>query len=204
MKRRFLSVSMAVVMAVVCLTGCSGNFAKNSFISAAKKNGMNELSEPKDLTLRRAGAGESYSFFYDVKESHIIESISAFSDYVSPNDVKDFVIAVESMGETGDHGSCITQAYFLTVKDSDTAEEIYESLIKPLVKPEEGEKDGVTYAVSYQGSRNDDSGVELAYGVYLKDNQIVLIRSDYDSSLKNNCVEGFCKSLGLVSPYTLR
>lgn len=199
MKRKILSVAMAVVMAVVCLTGCSGNFAKSSFISAAKKNGMNELSEPKDLTLRRAGAGESYAIFYDVKESHLIESISPFSDYVSPNDVKDFVIAVESIGETDDHGSCITQAYFLTVKDSDTAEEIYESVIKPLVKPEEDEKDGITYAISYQGG----STVELAYGVYLKDNQIVLIRSDYDPSLKNDCVEGFCKSLGLVSPYTL-
>ena len=199
MKRNILSVAMAVVMAVVCLTGCSGNFAKSSFISAAKKNGMNELSEPKDLTLRRAGAGESYAIFYDVKESHLIESISPFSDYVSPNDVKDFVIAVESIGETDDHGSCITQAYFLTVKDSDTAEEIYESVIKPLVKPEEDEKDGITYAISYQGG----STVELAYGVYLKDNQIVLIRSDYDPSLKNDCVEGFCKSLGLVSPYTL-
>lgn len=199
MKRKILSVAMAVVMAVVCLTGCSGNFAKSSFISAAKKNGMNELSEPKDLTLRRAGAGESYAIFYDVKESHLIESISPFSDCVSPNDVKDFVIAVESIGETDDHGSCITQAYFLTVKDSDTAEEIYESVIKPLVKPEEDEKDGITYAISYQGG----STVELAYGVYLKDNQIVLIRSDYDPSLKNDCVEGFCKSLGLVSPYTL-
>ena len=199
MKRKILSVAMAVVMAVVCLTGCSGNFAKSSFISAAKKNGMNELSEPKDLTLRRAGAGESYAIFYDVKESHLIESISPFSDYVSPNDVKDFVIAVESIGETDDHGSCITQAYFLTVKDSDTAEEIYESVIKPLVKPEEDEKDGITYAISYQGG----STVELAYGVYLKGNQIVLIRSDYDPSLKNDCVEGFCKSLGLVSPYTL-
>ena len=199
MKRNILSVAMAVVMAVVCLAGCSGNFAKSSFISAAKKNGMNELSEPKDLTLRRAGAGESYAIFYDVKESHLIESISPFSDYVSPNDVKDFVIAVESIGETDDHGSCITQAYFLTVKDSDTAEEIYESVIKPLVKPEEDEKDGITYAISYQGG----STVELAYGVYLKDNQIVLIRSDYDPSLKNDCVEGFCKSLGLVSPYTL-
>ena len=199
MKRKISSVAMAVVMAVVCLTGCSGNFAKSSFISAAKKNGMNELSEPKDLTLRRAGAGESYAIFYDVKESHLIESISPFSDYVSPNDVKDFVIAVESIGETDDHGSCITQAYFLTVKDSDTAEEIYESVIKPLVKPEEDEKDGITYAISYQGG----STVELAYGVYLKDNQIVLIRSDYDPSLKNDCVEGFCKSLGLVSPYTL-
>lgn len=199
MKRKILSVAMAVVMAVVCLTGCSGNFAKSSFISAAKKNGMNELSEPKDLTLRRAGAGESYAIYYDVKESHLIESISPFSDYVSPNDVKDFVIAVESIGETDDHGSCITQAYFLTVKDSDTAEEIYESVIKPLVKPEEDEKDGITYAISYQGG----STVELAYGVYLKDNQIVLIRSDYDPSLKNDCVEGFCKSLGLVSPYTL-
>ena len=205
MKRKILSSAMAVVLAVVCLTGCSGDFSKNSFISAAKKNGMKETKETTELNHIMADPGEHIAFCYDDKDIKVFEFIgSPLTDYVSAKNVKEFVMAVESEGKTDAHGRCITRVFFLTVKDSDTAEEIYESAIKPLVKPEKGEKNGVTYTISYQGSRNEGSTVELACGVYLMDNQIVWIRSDYDSSMKNNCVEGFCKSLGLVSPYTLR
>ena len=205
MKRRSLSVAMAVVMSVVCLTGCSGKLSKDSFISAAKKNGMKDAAETTELTHILADPGEIRSFFYDVEDFRIIEySGGPLADCVSPTDVEEFVIAIDSIGKTDDHGSTLTQVFFLTVKDSKTAKEIYKTVSKPLVKPEKGEKNGVTYTISYQGSKNEGSSVELAYGVYLKDNQIVLIRSDYYSSLDNKCVEGFCRSLGLVSPYTLR
>ena len=127
------------------------------------------------------------------------------AEYVSINDIQECVMVVESIGETDDHGTSLTRVFYLTVKDSDTAEEIYESAIKPLrFGVEDGEKNGVTYTVSYQGSQNDGSTVELACGVYLKGNQILWIRSDYDATLKNKTVENFCKSLGLVSPYTLK
>ena len=112
-------------------------------------------------------------------------------------------MAVEGIGKNDGHGKCTTRAFYLTVKDSDTAEELYNSVKRGLVKPEEGKKNGVTYTISYQGSHNEGSTVELAIGVYLMDNHIVWIRSDYDTTLKNKTVENFCKSLGLVSPYTL-
>ena len=211
MKTKCLAVAMAVVMSVVCLTGCSGSgsFSKASFISAAKKNGMKEIEDPKELMQNVAEPGKTKAMYYDIENLQIVEFLNnSLTDNTSISDVEEFVYATESIGETDEHGSCFTQVCFVTVKDSKTAEEIYENAIKPLrFGAEDGKKDGVTYRISYQGpkdSQNDGSTVELACGVYLKDNQIVWFRSDYQSTLKNNTVEGFCKSLGLVSPYTLR
>ena len=204
MKRKCLSVAMAVVMTVVCLTGCSGNFSKSSFISAAKNSGMEELKDTTKLGHIMAEPGETIAFYYDIENMHLFESLGdPLTEYVSVNDVKECTMAVEGIGKTDDHGRCTTRIFYLTVKDSDTAEELYNSVKRGLVKPEEGEKNGVTYTISYQGSHNEGSTVELAIGVYLMDNHIVWIRSDYDTTLKNKTVENFCKSLGLVSPYTL-
>lgn len=204
MKRKCLSVAMAVVMTVVCLTGCSGNFSKSSFISAAKNSGMEELKDTTKLGHIMAEPGETIAFYYDIENMHLFESLGdPLTEYVSVNDVKECAMAVEGIGKNDDHGKCTTRAFYLTVKDSDTAEELYNSVKRGLVKPEEGEKNGVTYTISYQGSHNEGSTVELAIGVYLMDNHIVWIRSDYDTTLKNKTVENFCKSLGLVSPYTL-
>lgn len=204
MKRKCLSVAMAVVMTVVCLTGCSGNFSKSSFISAAKNSGMEELKDTTKLGHIMAEPGETIAFYYDIENMHLFESLGdPLTEYVSVNDVKECAMAVEGIGKNDDHGKCTTRAFYLTVKDSDTAEELYNSVKRGLVKPEEGEKNGVTYTISYQGSHNEGSTVELAIGVYLMDNHIVWIRSDYDTTLKNKTVDNFCKSLGLVSPYTL-
>lgn len=204
MKRKCLSVAMAFVMTVVCLTGCSGNFSKSSFISAAKNSGMEELKDTTKLGHIMAEPGETIAFYYDIENMHLFESLGdPLTEYVSVNDVKECAMAVEGIGKNDDHGKCTTRAFYLTVKDSDTAEELYNSVKRGLVKPEEGEKNGVTYTISYQGSHNEGSTVELAIGVYLMDNHIVWIRSDYDTTLKNKTVENFCRSLGLVSPYTL-
>ena len=204
MNRKCLSVAMAVVMTVVCLTGCSGNFSKSSFISAAKNSGMEELKDTTKLGHIMAEPGETIAFYYDIENMHLFESLGdPLTEYVSVNDVKECAMAVEGIGKNDDHGKCTTRAFYLTVKDSDTAEELYNSVKRGLVKPEEGEKNGVTYTISYQGSHNEGSTVELAIGVYLMDNHIVWIRSDYDTTLKNKTVENFCRSLGLVSPYTL-
>ena len=204
MNRKCLSVAMAVVMTVVCLTGCSGNFSKSSFISAAKNSGMEELKDTTKLGHIMAEPGETIAFYYDIENMHLFESLGdPLTEYVSVNDVKECTMAVEGIGKNDDHGKCTTRAFYLTVKDSDVAEELYNSVKRGLVKPEEGEKNGVTYTISYQGSHNEGSTVELAIGVYLMDNHIVWIRSDYDTTLKNKTVENFCKSLGLVSPYTL-
>ncbi|WP_185752518.1 hypothetical protein [Butyrivibrio sp. AE2032] len=54
MKKKLFSVVIAVVMTVVCLAGCSGDFTKESFISAAKKIGMKELEDTQELTRIKA------------------------------------------------------------------------------------------------------------------------------------------------------
>ena len=205
MKKKLLLYAMAAVMTVVCLTGCSGDFSKSSFISAAKSSGMREIVETTELNQIFADQEKHIAFYYDDKNIKVYEFAgSPFQDHVSKSYVDEFVMAGESIGKTDDRGRCLTRIYYVTVKDRDTAEEIYNSVKRGLVKPEEGNKNGVTYTISYQGPRNSqDSTVELAIGVYLKDNHLVWIRSDYDVTLKNKTVEIFCKSLGLVSPYTL-
>ena len=205
MKKKLLLYAMVAVMTVVCLTGCSGDFSKSSFISAAKSSGMREIVETTELNQIFADQEKHIAFYYDDKNIKVYEFAgSPFQDHVSKTYVDEFVMAGESIGKTDDRGRCLTRIYYVTVKDRDTAEEIYNSVKRGLVKPEEGNKNGVTYTISYQGPRNSqDSTVELAIGVYLKDNHLVWIRSDYDVTLKNKTVEIFCKSLGLVSPYTL-
>ena len=178
MKRKLLPVAMAVVMVLVCLTGCSGEFSKSSFISAAKSSGMKEIVETTELSNILADPGEHIAYYYDM-DIKLFEFLGGpLRDYVSVKDVKECTMAIESIGKTDDH-------------------------VRAGV--EEGVKNGVMYTVSYQGpkdSQNDGSTVELACGVYLRDNQIFWIRSDYYANLKNKTVENFCKSLGLVSPYT--
>ena len=77
MRIKFLSVAMAVVMVVVCLTGCSGNFSKSAFISAAKKNGMEEIKDTTKLNKIWAEPGETLAFCYDIENMHIFESVGA-------------------------------------------------------------------------------------------------------------------------------
>ena len=145
MKRKLFSVAMAVVITVACLTGCSGNFSKSSFISAAKSSGMKEIKETTELSNILADPGEHIAFYYDM-DIKLFEFLGgSLRDYASVKDVKECTMAIESIGETEDHGRCLTQIYFLTFKDSETAEEIYESAVKPLrYGVEEGKKNGVT------------------------------------------------------------
>ena len=86
MKRKLLSVAMSVVMAVACLTGCSGSgdFSKSSFISAAKKNGMEEIKETTKLSHILADDGEHIAYYYDDKDIKVFDFAgSPFSDHIS-------------------------------------------------------------------------------------------------------------------------
>ena len=66
MKRKLLSVAMAVVMSAVCLAGCSGGWSRSAFISAAKKYGLKELDG--DKTLREVLLDEEVCFHKRSKE----------------------------------------------------------------------------------------------------------------------------------------
>ena len=207
MKRKILPVAMAVVMTVVCLAGCSGNFTKASFINAAKKCGMEKLDENMSLNEIMLNEEESHAVYYVEKDQDRMNLL--ITQYAPVAEVKEFVQAVETIGKSDDNKTCLTNVYYLTAVDSENAKEIYESLIITYDNPENGEKDGVTYTICYFGpedspNANDQFTGEIAYGVYLKGNKIIWIRSYFDSTLENNCVEDFCKSLGLVSPYTLK
>ena len=205
MKTKFLSVAMAAVMGLVCLTGCSGNFTKNAFINAAKKNGMKELDGDRTLNEIMRDQEESDSVYYIENDQRLMQI--EIRDYAPDAEVKVLVKAVETIGKSDDHKSCLTLVYFITFEDSENAKKTYKQLIKRYEDPENGEKDGVTYSINYLGPDdrpNPDGKItgDIAYGVYLKDDTIIWIRSSYDSALENDCVEDFCKSLGLVSPYT--
>ena len=214
MKRKFLSVVMAVVVAVVCLTGCSGNLNKASFINAAKKYGMKEIEENLKLGEIMRDQNESNSVYYVEKDHDRMQLF--FRDFAPDAEVKECVKAVEIIGKNDNKLPCSTYVYYLTAEDSKNAKETYKGLTKGISDPgngrsdrEEGEKDGVTYTIVYMGSDNfEDTDEqftgEIVYGIYLKDDKIIWIYSFFDSTLDNNCVEGFCKSFGLVSPYTLR
>ena len=212
MKRKFLSVAMTVVMAVVCLTGCSGNFSKNSFISAARKYGMKEIEddmELRDIDIDRENSNSAYYVEKDYERMQFL-----FSGLEPDAEVKELVKAVEIIGCNDNQVSCSTNAYYLTAKDSKNAKKIYKALATQFVNPgesetylDEGEKDGITYTIGYfifDDITDANDRIEAVYGVYLKDDKVIWIYSVYDSTLENSCFESFCKSLGLVSPYTLK
>ena len=209
MRKKIWSVVMVAVMVAACFVGCSNDSTKDSFISAAKDNGMKEITETTELNRILEDPKEDISYFYDVEDVNIVEYTNRqFMEGIPKHEVTESVIAVERLGENDDHGTTLTYIFYLSFADSETAEEVYKSKIKPLrFGVKNGKKNGVTYTISYQGpddSQQDNSTVELAAGVYLMDNQIVWIRSNYYSTINNDCVEGFCKKLGLVSPYTLK
>ena len=207
MKKKFLSVAMAVVMGVVCLTGCSGSFSKNSFISTAKKNGMKQLDPDKTLNEIMMDQESSEAVYYIEKDQRLMQI--EIRDNAPDAEVKALVRAVETIGKSDDHVSCLTMVYFITAEDSKNAKKTYEQLIERFEDPESGEKNGVTYTITYIAP-NDRPGADgsftgdIAYGIYLKGDTIIWIRSYYDYTMENDCVENFCKSFGLVSPYTLK
>ena len=214
MKKKFLSVAMAVVMSVVCLAGCSGSFNKSSFISAAKKYGMKEIDDNWTLYEIMHDQENSNSVCYIEKDHDRMQLF--FRDYAPDAEVKELVKAVETIGRNDNQIACSTYIYYLTAKDSENAKETYKGLTKTIIDPgdggndpEKGEKDGVTYTISYIGSNDipnadDQFTGEIVYGVYLKGDKIIWLYSFYDSTLENKCVENFCKSLGLVSPYSMK
>lgn len=209
MKKKIWSVLMVAAIVAACFVGCSNDSTKDSFISAAKDNGMKEIVETTELNGILGDPKEDVSYFCDVEDLIIVECTNRqFMEGIPKHEVTESVLAVERLGKNDDHGSTLTYIFYMSFTDSETAEEVYKSKIKPLrFGVKNGKKNGVTYTISYQGpddSQQDNSTVELAAGVYLMDNQIVWIRSDYYSTLNNDCVDVFCKKLGLVSPYTLK
>ena len=214
MKRKLLSFAMAVVMSAVCLAGCSGGWSRSAFISAAKKYGLKELDGDKTLREVLLDEEESASVYYVEKDNKLMQL--EIRDYAPDAEVKEFVRAIETIGKNDNKFHCSTYVYYLTLEDSKNAKKTYKQLTKNFAnpgdkeaEPEKGEKNGVTYTICYIGSEDlqnvkEDYTGELAYGVYLKDNKIVWIRSYFDSELDNDYVESICKSLGLVSPYTLK
>ena len=66
MTKKIWSVVMLAVMVAACFVGCSNDSTKDSFISAAKDNGMKEITETTELNRILEDPKEDISYFYDV------------------------------------------------------------------------------------------------------------------------------------------
>ena len=209
MRKKLLSVAAALVMIVVCLTGCSGSksFDSRAFIKTAKKFGMTQSDTYRDF-VRGITSGDPAlsSAFYASENSEDAAALHA-ANYLAGTgpfpdiQITEFVICCDvKLIETDGYNS-LTELQFITAADKKSADELFDAfcIAFPEADTASGDKNGCTYTIKYMAAETR----RVAMGVYQKGNTIIYINNMGDSVKENNCCEFFCKDLGLVSPLTL-
>ncbi|MBR4947860.1 MAG: hypothetical protein IKZ29_04805 [Clostridiales bacterium] len=208
MKKKMLSMAAAITMAVVVLTGCSSNaFSTASLAKTAEKYGM----ETADSYTQYMKSYLSYdkgldtSVYYvaeDSKEAlHMYDTAFAVNLGAYPAmEVKEFAACYDVRFEENSGNNVQTEIYMITANDSDSASELYDSLVGMCApyETDSGTKNGYTYTIAFVGNENRS----MAIGVYMKGNTVISI-SQRGDTLTDDCAGYFCKKLGLVSPFTL-
>ena len=208
MKTKLLSMAMAAIMAVTCLAGCSAGSAGDPMVDAAKKYGMKELGEIKEITNLSIPTedGSGYYVSKDEKEADYMTLAFGGKDPGAADDIKTekFVMCIDSNLLSREPGSATTTITQASLKDEDSAKKLYEAVASNIndrfSEVTKGEENGVTYSITYDG---DESTLRFS-GVYLKGNTVYRINCTGLGDHDGKCTESFCKELGLVSPLTLK
>lgn len=210
MKKKFLSLAMAGLMIVVCLTGCSGSksFDSESFIKTAKKYGMTQADTYQDFVHGITSGDPSLSsVFYASENSEDAAALYAANYLVGTGpfpdiQITDLVICCDvKLIDTEGYNS-LTELQFITAVDEKSADELFNAFCTsfPEAETASGEKNGCTYTIKYMATE----ARSVNFGVYQTGNTIIYINCMGDNVKENNCCDFFCKDLGLVSPSTLK
>ena len=207
MKMKMLSMATAVIMAVICLTGCSNAFKADSIVKAAEKYSMDKMENLRDMDdeLKMYSKGRENSAYYVSKNDS--EANLMYAAYINlvpgtfPDiSVEEFVYCIDTKLDKNSGYNRQTEIYMVTAKDEKSASELYDVYVKSCSSYDcsSGEKDGYTYTIAFIG--NEDRSMTV--GLYLKGKTLIKISGGGDV-VKSDCSEFFCKEIGLISPQTL-
>jgi len=214
-KRSFISCMTAMILlAALCLTGCSGSFKTDPLVKAAQKNGMSSI--PLEGIQSRLGDDNTFygiempegselrPVYYVSKDG--TEAINVHTKYLSLND-RD-VAGLESLFWCEDRKNKMG-AELMTALTEDTATKLYDEWLAFFKEDDtvitSGKKGSCTYSIGYY--RNDDpagsNGIGY-FGIYKKGKTFFLISASNKTEQGRKEVESFCKALGVVSPFTAK
>ena len=214
-KRSFISCMTAMILlAALCLTGCSGSFKTDPLVKAAQKNGMSSI--PLEGIQSRLGDDNTFygiempegselrPVYYVSKDSN--EAINVHTKYLSIND-RD-VAGLESLFWCEDRRSDV-YACLMTALTEDTATKLYDEWLTFFREDNSvitsGQKGSCVYTIGYLRKDAVDTSEETDYfGLYKKGKTFFLISASNKTEQGRKEVESFCKALGVVSPFTAK
>ena len=203
--RMFASV-LAAAFAVLCLSGCSGEFKDKSVVDAAKKSGMNELSTAE---FERHMSGGSFRIADDDIETDRSPAyyVSENSDTANSLYAKHFKLddsdipGLEEFIACADEGRGFSLICFRTVS-VESAKKLFAGwteFIKDDMVCYSGSKSGYDYTLGYYKSQSGED-TEYCECVYIKGKTVILLDSMLSGSYDRKTLDTFTKELGLVLP----
>ena len=209
---RSIALLLAVVMAAVCLAGCSNNFKSKKVVELAKDYGMRELTR-EEFDWRWQGGWYNPEMmevfdkmlnapaYYAAKDGAEADQIYDKYFKLDTNDVPGLEEFIEC--EDRNNGFDI---FLMTCSTKESAERLYNEWAKYWGEDEDttgytGTKSGCTYTILHYEMVGDTGRYGTRYfGMYLKGNVFIYIDTVVTEKYNHDCLDHFCKKLGLVSP----
>lgn len=206
-KTRSIALLLAVVMAAVCLAGCSNNFNSKKVIEVAKDYGMRELTK-EEFEVRMEGYNLTPEVaevlgniinapvYYVAKDSVEADQIYDRFFHLYTNDIAD----LEEYLQFQDPKSSLTM-HLLMCRTKESAKRHYDDWVKYWMEDEDttgysGKKSGCEYSIIHY----ETSWGTRYIGMYLKGNAFIYLDIILAPEDEHACLDHFCKKLGLVSP----
>lgn len=213
MIKRSLSFFVALVMTVVCLTGCSAGFKTKKALKAAKSYGMTEVTASQ--LAERWNSGTITSQDETIKKYLKIRNKICYKSKDS-NEASDVFNSV--YGFQRDSGKfagleelfCCEEEYgdvmLLVAVDEKTARMVYDYYLELLEPSNENSSTWVKggYAYTLLVEPSETPGTADYCGLYVKGKTLLIIESVISPEHDEKFLDYFCKELGVVSPLTLR
>lgn len=206
MKNKLLLTATSVILSVICLTGCSSG---SDILNAAKKYGMKE-AESAEEAINVWAANENGAICYSSKDSNQIKALTwslVGTDYENVNEFK-MCVEVDTTSDEAGAGHFFNYVYQMTTGDKESAEYIYKTESSKYAFRGESttdKKGGWDYTVCIEESETSDGIVyDVVHGVYVKGNDVIYMYGINRADNNKTSIAYICKSLGLVSPYSLK
>ena len=208
MRKRTLISVLAVVMAVVFLSGCSGSggFKASSLVNASKKYGISEAFNATDtanLINSSTGSGKSYYVSKDKSDAQLLYD-TYINNRGSLPKVEVNEAAIVAVNEYLGDANYTTYVYQLDLNDTESAKDLYNAFADSYVTKNQyttNRKNGYSYTISYF----DGQSVIYKRAAYVKGSSVLFIYgiasgADEGSGFANYIFKG----LGVIDPDTLK
>ena len=200
MKKQFLTMLTAVVLAVGCVSGCTKTSKTKKLVDAAKKYGLSEAANRKESIDVAVGAGTSGANYFVSKDKDDMFYVCLGLCGVQDVDADEVAVCAKADFNTENH--YFYRLVLVDAKNEKEAQKIYDarsSEISFLDNSSSGTKNGYTYAIGYYGDE-----AKTCSGIYMKDDLVIHIYAMSGPDNDDNVLTFFCQELELESPLTLK